>query len=140
MKVIYKKWFGNTSRVFSIINYKDSWKKNGNKPRIEFFENGGRRKNGDKCFDVHLIIGYTIFNYCNYNLWYEVVKMKFYVQYFPITKSFGYIANPDNISLDSFCELVRASDEFCHSIVMSVFANSIRDVENDVNNYFKTIS
>ncbi len=68
MKVIYKKWFGNTSRVFSIINYKDSWKKNGNKPRIEFFENGGRRKNGDKCFDVHLIIGYTIFNYCNYNL------------------------------------------------------------------------
>ena len=63
-----KKWFGNTSRVFSIINYKDSWKKNGNKPRIEFFENGGRRKNGDKCFDVYLIIGYTIFNYCNYNL------------------------------------------------------------------------
>lgn len=68
MKVIYKKWFGNTSRVFSIINYKDSWKKNGNKPKIEFFENGGRRKNGDKCFDVYLIIGYTIFNYCNYNL------------------------------------------------------------------------
>ena len=68
MKVIYKKWFGNTSRVFSIINYKDSWKKNGNKPRIEFFENVGGRKNGDKCFDVHLIIGYTIINYCNYNL------------------------------------------------------------------------
>lgn len=66
--------------------------------------------------------------------------MKFYVQYFPITKSFGYIANPDNISFDSFCELVRASDEFCHSIVMCVFANSIRDVENYVNNYFKTIS
>lgn len=39
-----------------------------------------------------------------------------------------------------FCELVRASDEFCHSIVMSVFANSIRDVKNDVNDYFKTIS
>lgn len=66
--------------------------------------------------------------------------MKFYVQYFPITKSFGYITNADNISLDSFCELVRISDEFCHSIVMSVFTNSIRDVENDVNNYFKTIS
>ena len=62
--------------------------------------------------------------------------MKFYVQYFPITKS----ANVDNISLDSFCEHVRVSDEFCQSIVMSVFANSIRDVENDVNNYFKTIS
>lgn len=66
--------------------------------------------------------------------------MKFYVQYFPITKSFEYITNADNISLDSFCELVRISDEFCNSIVMSVFANSIRDVENDVNNYFKTIS
>ena len=66
--------------------------------------------------------------------------MKFYVQYFPITKSFGRIANANNISLDSFCELVRISDEFCQSIVMSVFANSIRDVENDVNDYFKTIS
>lgn len=66
--------------------------------------------------------------------------MKFYVQYFPITKSFGRIANANNISFDSFCEHVRASDEFCHSIVMSVFANSIRDVENYVNDYFKTIS
>ena len=47
--------------------------------------------------------------------------MKFYVQYFPITKSFGYIANVDNISLDSFCEHVRVSDKFCQSIVMSVF-------------------
>lgn len=67
MKVIYKKWFGNTSKVFSIISYKDSWKKNGNELRIEFYENSGRRKNGDKCFDIHLIIGYTKFNYCNYN-------------------------------------------------------------------------
>lgn len=62
--------------------------------------------------------------------------MKFYVQYFPITKSFGYIANVDNISLDSFCEHVRVSDEFCQSIVMSVFANSIRDVENLVSEKF----
>ena len=66
--------------------------------------------------------------------------MEFYVQYFPITKSFGYITRADNISLGSFCEYVRASDEFCNSIVMSVFANSIRDVENNVNDYFKTIS
>lgn len=66
--------------------------------------------------------------------------MKFYVQYFPITKSFGRIANANNISLDSFHERVRASDEFCNSIVMSVLANSIRDVENNVNDYFKTIS
>lgn len=66
--------------------------------------------------------------------------MKFYVQYFPVIKLFGRIANADTISLDSFCEQVRASDEFCHSIVMSVFANSIRDVENNVNDYFKKIS
>ena len=66
--------------------------------------------------------------------------MKFYVQYFPITKSFGRIANANNILLDSFCEHVRASDPFCHSMVMSVFANSICDAENDVNDYFKTIS
>lgn len=61
--------------------------------------------------------------------------MKFYVQYFPITKLFGRIANANNISLDSFCEQVRASDEFCHSIV-----NSIRDVKDIVNDYFKTFS
>lgn len=66
--------------------------------------------------------------------------MKFYVQYFPITKLFGRIANANNISLDAFCEQVRASDEFCHSIVMSVFANSIRDVKDIVNDYFKTFS
>ena len=66
--------------------------------------------------------------------------MKFYVQYSPITKSFGRIANANNISFDSFCEHVRASDEFCNSIVMVVFANSICDVENHVNDYFKIIS
>lgn len=66
--------------------------------------------------------------------------MKFYVQYFPITKSFGRIASANNVSLDSFCEQVRTLDEFCHSIVMSVLANSIRDVKNNVNDYFKIIS
>lgn len=44
-----------------------------------------------------------------------------------------------NISFDSFCEHVRASDAFCHSIVMSVFADSIRDVEKNVNDYFRII-
>lgn len=29
---------------------------------------GNELKIGDKSFDVQLIIGYTIFNYCNYNL------------------------------------------------------------------------
>lgn len=66
--------------------------------------------------------------------------MKFYVQYFPITKSFGYIANTNNISLDSFCEKVRLSDSLCNSIVVSVFTDSIRDVKDTVNDYFKIIS
>ena len=68
MNIIFEKWWSNDTKVFSIINYKKSWKENGNKPRIDFFENGGRKRNGDKCFDVTLIIGYTIFNYCNYGL------------------------------------------------------------------------
>ena len=68
MKIIYEKWWDRDTKVFSIINYKDAWKQNGNKPRLKMFENGGRRKNGDKCFDIHLIIRYTIFNYCNYDL------------------------------------------------------------------------
>lgn len=66
--------------------------------------------------------------------------MKFYVQYFPITKSFGYISNTNTISLDSFCEKVRLSDTLCNSIVVSVFADSIRDVKDTVNGYFKIIS
>ena len=65
--------------------------------------------------------------------------MKFYVQYFPITKSFGRIASENNISFDSFCEHVRASDAVCQSIVMSVFADSSRAVEKNVNDYFRII-
>lgn len=65
-KVIFEKWIEN--KVISLIDYRVPWKKNGNKPRITIFENGGRRKNGDKCFDLHIIIGYLVFNYCNYDL------------------------------------------------------------------------
>lgn len=65
-KVIFEIWIGD--KVFSAVNYKKAWKENGNKPQIYFHENGGRRKHGDKCFDMSLIVGYTIFNYCNYSL------------------------------------------------------------------------
>ena len=68
MRVIFEKWWSKDTKVFSIVNYRQAWKEVGNKPRIAFFENGGRKKNGDRCLDVHLIIGYTVFNYCNYNL------------------------------------------------------------------------
>lgn len=64
MKKIFDKWWDKDTKNFSIINYKDSW----NKPRIDFHHNGAKKKNGDKCFDASLIIGYTIFNYTNFNL------------------------------------------------------------------------
>ena len=67
-KVIFEKWWDNDTKVFQIINYKKAWKENGNKPRIDLFENGGRKKKCDKCFDLHLIVGYTVFNYCNHRL------------------------------------------------------------------------
>ncbi len=68
MGTLFEKWWDNGNKVFDVTNYKKAWKENGIKPTIAFFENGGRKKKGDKCFDVHLIIGYTVFNYCNYGL------------------------------------------------------------------------
>lgn len=69
MFVIFDIWWGKDCRKnFSIINYKEAWKEAGNKPRISFYENGGRRKNGDWCFDVFLTVGYIIINYTNFDL------------------------------------------------------------------------
>jgi hypothetical protein len=68
MKVIFDKWWDKNSKSFSIINYKKSWKENGNKPRIAFHTNGAKRSKGDKCLDVNLILGYTIFSYTNWDL------------------------------------------------------------------------
>lgn len=67
-KKIFEKWWDNDGKCFQILNYREPWKENGNKPRITLYENGGRKRNGDRCFDITLIIGYTIFNYCNFNL------------------------------------------------------------------------
>lgn len=68
MKKIFEKWWDNSTKCFSIINYKKAWKENGNKPRVDFHTNCAKRSNGDKCFDATLIIGYTIFNYTNWDL------------------------------------------------------------------------
>lgn len=68
MRKIFEKWWDNSTKCFSIINYKKAWKENGNKPRISFHHNHGKRKNGDSCFDATLIIGYTIFAYTNWDL------------------------------------------------------------------------
>lgn len=68
MKTLFEKWWRNDTRCFQITNYKSDWKENGNKPRLYLFENGGRKKNGDIVFDISLIIGYTIFNYTDWDL------------------------------------------------------------------------
>lgn len=68
METIFEKWWKKGTKVFQITNYKKSWKEVGNKPRLCLHENGGRKKKGDNCFDISLIIGYTIFNYTNFNL------------------------------------------------------------------------
>lgn len=65
---IFEKWWAKGTKCFSIRNYKKFWKENGNKPRISFHSNGGKKKNGDKCLDVNLTVGYTIFNYTNFDL------------------------------------------------------------------------
>lgn len=68
MKILLEKWWDNTTKSFSIINYKKSWKKAGNPPLMRFRTNGARKKKGDTCLDVHIEIGYTVFNYTNWNL------------------------------------------------------------------------
>lgn len=68
MNTIYEKWWDNGNKVFSIIDYKTAWKEVGNKPLLRFRTNKAKKRKGDRCLDVHLEIGYTVFNYCNFNL------------------------------------------------------------------------
>ena len=65
---IFEKWWDRNTKCFSVRNHKKSWRANGNKPRISFQHNGGKKKNGDNCLDVKLTVGYTIFNYTNFDL------------------------------------------------------------------------
>ena len=68
MKTIFEKWWDKETKCFSIRNYRESWKENGNSPRIKFWTNGAKRNNiRDTCLDVHLIVGYTIINYSDFN-------------------------------------------------------------------------
>jgi len=68
MKKVFEKWWDKDTKNFSINNYKEAWKENGNKPRLKFHTNGSKKKNEkDTCLDVSIIIGYTIFNYTNFN-------------------------------------------------------------------------
>jgi hypothetical protein len=68
MKKIFEKWWDKNTKSFSIINYKKAWKESGNKPRVDFHTNGAKRSKVDRCFDATLVIGYTIFNYTNWDI------------------------------------------------------------------------
>lgn len=68
MKKIYSKWFSNGTKCFQIIDYKKSWKEYGNPPMFKFRTNGAKRKNGDSCLDVTLIIGCLNINYTDFDL------------------------------------------------------------------------
>ena len=63
MKII-EKWWDKGNKVFSIYTFKKSW------CRPQFFcqTNGAKRKNGDRCFDWKIVIGYIVINYTNFNL------------------------------------------------------------------------
>lgn len=68
MKKILEKWWDNHYKSFTIINYKTDWIENKVAPRISYHTNKAKIINGDTCFDATLIIGYTVFNYTNWDL------------------------------------------------------------------------
>lgn len=68
MKIIFQKWWAKDTKCFSIINYRKPWKEVGNRPRINFHTNGAKKRYGDTCLDVQLILGYIIITYTNFNL------------------------------------------------------------------------
>ena len=61
-------WWAKNTKHIGLLNYRESWKEVGNKPMWGIRTNGGRRKNGDTCFDFFVHFGYLIFNYTNFNL------------------------------------------------------------------------
>lgn len=65
---IIQKWWNKGNKQFSITYNRKSWKAQDIKPKYLVFTNGGKKKNGDTCFDFTIIIGYTIINYTNFNL------------------------------------------------------------------------
>jgi hypothetical protein len=68
MKEIFKFWWSNGNKVFQATNYRKAWKEVGNKPRLCLHHNGAKRSRGDSCFDISLIVGYTVISYTNFNL------------------------------------------------------------------------
>ena len=59
MKSLYEKWFNNNKKCISIISYKNDW----NRPKFGIYENGGRKKKGDKLFNLNIYIFYMKISY-----------------------------------------------------------------------------
>lgn len=68
MKIIFERWWKKNTKVFAIVSYKKSWKEHGIKPTVGIHTNGAKRKNGDKCFDLNICIGYIVIMYTNFDL------------------------------------------------------------------------
>ena len=56
-------WLFKETKSITINANKKEWP-----PRLSFYENGGRRRQGDSCFDCTLIIGTICILYTNWNL------------------------------------------------------------------------
>ena len=67
-EVIFDKWWDNGNKNISLLNYRKSWKENGNPPMFCVRTNGAKKKNGATCFDFLIYFGYLILNYTNFNL------------------------------------------------------------------------
>jgi len=56
------------SKSISFSWLKQIWEINKVDPMYKITDNGGRKKNGDSCFDMSIYLGYFIFGYTNWNL------------------------------------------------------------------------
>ena len=67
-KTYFEKWWTRDTKCVGLYNYKAPWKYYGNKPMFCIRTNGARKRNGDNCLDLHIHIGYLVFNYTNFDL------------------------------------------------------------------------
>ena len=64
MKILFEKRWNKNTKYINIISYKNAW----DKPHFLVHSNGAKRKNGDKCFDFNVNLGYLHFSYINWDL------------------------------------------------------------------------
>ena len=63
MKILFEKWWKKGNKKIGLIYY-PNW----DRPHYQIYTNGGKKKNGDKCFDFIIDFGYLHFSYTNFNL------------------------------------------------------------------------